>query len=55
MVLQYRYSCAAANGNDAKLDFDGEHCVWDGSRLKSILGTGNKALYIVLEEEVLSC
>lgn len=58
MVLEYRFSCAAANGKDAKLDFDGDqHRVWDGSTLHRVLGTGNKALYIVSEDdkEVLSC
>lgn len=56
VVLEYRFSCAAAIGNDTKLDFHGEHHVWDGSTLKRIL-VSNKALYVVMEDdqEVLCC
>lgn len=49
--MEHRFSCAAANGNDAILNFDGERRVWDGSTLKKMLGTGNKALYIVMEDD----
>ncbi|XP_020606625.1 uncharacterized protein LOC110045362 [Orbicella faveolata] len=50
VVLEYRFSCAAAIGNDTKLDFHGEHRVWDGGTLKRIL-VSNKALYVVMEDE----
>jgi len=49
-LLEYRFSCAAAVGNDTKLDFHGEHRVWKGGTLKKKL-VSNKALYVVMEDD----
>lgn len=52
LYLSSRFSCAAREAqNSAKLNFHGDHRVWDGRTIKSKL-KGGSALYIVLEDEV---